>query len=246
MNDSLPPGQPRATSLRLVPWIDIDFSKAVDYHLHTLFTDGTASVQQMAQASWEAGIAEILFSEHVRYTSDYFVDFVTGVKNQQHPGLTVHVGAETKILDLEGHLDCHPEIATMSTALIGSVHSLPPESNGTIRRWSKLDAEAALELEFQLAMAIVTKSSAHILGHPLGMVISHFKLCPYAHLLELAKACQSYDKAFELNARYCSDPATWIEIVQIAKCKVSLGSDAHSPTAIGNAWKMFVRNGVSV
>ncbi len=234
-------GKSESIPLKLQQWSELELNVAVDYHLHTIFTDGEASVQQMADAALVCGMAEILFSEHVRYTSTHFPTFASEVRSVHLPGLKIYTGVETKILNLDGELDCSPEVAATSTAVIGSVHSLPLGMNGEIQSWSSLEPMMALEREFQLALAIVVKSQAHILGHPLGMTITHFRLVSEPHLLALAEACRIHDKAFELNPRYCTDATTWIDVVRRANCKISLGSDAHQPSEVGSAWKMFVR-----
>jgi histidinol phosphatase-like PHP family hydrolase len=211
----------------------------VDYHTHTDYTDGTAGVHQMADAAASKGLDEILFSEHVRHTSTYYPSFVAEVRGVKRPGLKVYVGVETKILDDEGHLDCSPEIASLCDAIVGSVHNPPPQVRGAPGSWSKLSPNAALELEFRLALAIVAKSRAHILAHPLGMAVTKFDLRPLDRLYELACACRDFDKAFELNARYCASPRDWIDIVQRAGCKVSFGSDAHKTADVARAWNLF-------
>ena len=240
MGDILEPARPSHTQLRLLPWEAIDPVVAVDYHIHTSYTDGAANIQQIAEAAVSKGIVEVLFSEHVRHTSTYFSSFHGKIRALQCPGLRAYVGVETKVVDLNGRLDCSPQIASMCDAIIGSVHSPPPSSSGEPRRWSQLDAETALVLEFRLALAIVTRSRAHILGHPMGMVVTRFNLRPLEHLYELACACRDFGRAFELNACYCPSPQDWIDVVQRANCKVSFGSDAHTTAEVGNSWHLFM------
>lgn len=240
MKDGLAPGTPSSTRIRLLPWAAFGRSVVVDYHMHTAYTDGADGVQQMAEAAESKGIDEVLFTEHVRHTSTYYPEFLSEVRALQCPGLRVHVGVETKILDTEGHLDCSAEIASMCDAIIGSVHRPPPDKSGNTRSWSHMEAEAAVELEFQLALAIVIESRAHILAHPMGMAVKEFGLQPLERLFELACACRDFDKAFELNARYCSSTDAWIDVVRRAGCKVSFGSDAHTRSDVGRAWSRFV------
>jgi putative hydrolase len=235
----LVPGPSGPTLLKLVPWHEIDPAVALDYHMHTTHTDGKGSVGEMADAALEAGIGEILFSEHVRHSSTYFPDFAREVRELNRPGLCAYVGAEAKVIDFTGTLDCSQQVVDECDALIGSVHS-PPAEDGATRRWEDIEPKEALDLEFRLALAIITQSRAHIIGHPLGMVIRKFKLSPLDQLRELAEACRESDKAFELNARYCPHPDDWIDIAKDAGCKVSLGSDAHMPRSVGNSWHRFV------
>lgn len=240
IDSSLSPGVPNPTGLRLLPYTDFGDQVPVDYHMHTTHTDGSASVQQMAEAAASMRMDEILFSEHVRHTSTYYPEFVAEVREVRHPGLNIHVGVETKVLDVNGYLDCSPQIASMCDAIVGSVHSPPAFEGRAGGSWSEFDPNSALEFEFQLASAIVSKSRAHILGHPMGIAITRFNLRPLDQLYQLACACKNFDKAFELNARYCFSPPEWLEIVQSAGCKVSFGSDAHRTSDVGRAWAIFM------
>jgi putative hydrolase len=208
--------------------------------MHTTYTDGTASILEMAEAALSREIGEVLFSEHVRHTSTYYPTFASEVDQIRHLNLKIRLGVETKVLNLAGDLDCPPHVASLCDAIVGTVHSPPADLGNKDGSWSKMDEQSALALEFDLAMAIVSKSRAHILGHPLGMVISKFKLSPTEKLYELAYACREHDKAFELNPRYCHDVAELLEIVERAKCKVSFGSDAHRSVDVGVAWDRFV------
>lgn len=241
MSDFLPPGTPVPTSLRLATWGSHDAAIALDLHMHTTHTDGKATIAEMADAAVAAGVAEILFSEHVRHTSTYFPEFAREVRALQLPRLRAYLGAEAKVLDLEGVLDCPPSAAAICDALIGSVHSLPANPDGSPQKWSHLDAATAVEREFAYAMAIVTKSRAHILGHPMGMCVTRLRVAPIEQIGQLARACREHGKAFELNVRYCPQPTEWVAAVKQAGCLVSIGSDAHSTREVGGAWAAFMK-----
>lgn len=244
MTIALGPGKPSRSPLTHTRFSDIDRSTPRDYHNHTTWTDGTASSHDMAAAAAAAGIKEMLFSEHVRRTSTYFPDFAREIRSLQVAGLTAFVGCEAKILDVDGLLDMPPEVADLCDAVVGSVHS-PPNPDGSSGSWKTYTAAQALQQELDLALAIVEKSRAHIIGHPLGMVITKFHLEPRAELLKIARACALHDKAFELNPRYCLQPEIMIEIANTAGCKVNIGSDAHFTDAVGSSWRKFVVGGAA-
>ncbi|RMH18072.1 MAG: PHP domain-containing protein [Acidobacteria bacterium] len=235
---ALAPGTPRPTPVPLVPWRRIDPALPIDFHLHTTYTDGTAPVQDMAAAARRAGLAAILFSEHVRAASDYYPAYLQEVRAENRDGLTVFAGFEAKILDRDGTLDCPPAAAEEADAIVGSVHR-PPAAGGAGVAWQALAPEEAIALELELALAIVERSRAHVLGHPMGMVVRHHRISPLAAIERLARACAAHGKAFELSARYCPSPSRWLAIVERAGCPVSLGSDAHRPSAVGGAWRLF-------
>lgn len=237
----LPPGPARPTALRLAPLSEIDPNVPIDYHLHTNYTDGSASPAEMADAASLNGIAEMLFTEHVRHTSTFWPDFKRDVDDQKKPNLNTLTGIETKVLDMDGSLDCPTAIVPMCDAIVASVHR-PPDTQGA-NSWHEIDVKSAVELEFRMAMSIVNKSRANILAHPMGMTVSRLGLQPLDQLYALARACKETDKAFELNTRYCANPKTWIDIVTSAGCSVSIGSDAHRTEDVGSAWRLFVLKG---
>jgi putative hydrolase len=220
-----------------MPWADAARQAvSVDYHMHTTHTDGSMTCKEMAEAAASREVGEILLSDHVRHTSAYFPVFSREVRMLSVPGVVAWVGAEAKILTEDGELDCAPETAAACDALIGSVHSPPASAGGT---WTTFSKTEAVELEFRLALAIVTKSRAHILGHPMGMAITRFRARPHKQLRTLAEACREHGKAFELNSRYCLSASEWLAIVNDAGCPVSVGSDAHTVTQVGSAWLKF-------
>ncbi len=241
--ESLIPLAPRAPFLARVAFQslrEMQRGAPVDYHLHTNWTDGTASAQEMAVAAQVRGMSAILFSEHIRHTSTFFPAFQQQVRALNIEGVNIFVGTESKVLDHDGTLDIAPEIAMMCDALVASVHSPPAYVKGT-SSWTNYDAAEAVKLEFDLAMGIVTRSRAHVLAHPMGMSIVRFGARPMEELRALARACAEHDKAFELNPRYCTDADAWLEIVNKANCKISFGSDAHQVKDVGRAWETFAR-----
>ncbi len=244
MADVIPGNAVLPCLLTFADWAETCAGTPVDYHMHTNYTDGHDRVADMIAAASGCGMAKILLSEHIRHTSTYYPDFVAEVNANRNTDLKVYNGVEAKILNLSGDLDCSRATAADCDAVIGSVHSLPIDTAGNRTKWSELKAEEALTREFDLAMAIVTRSAAHILGHPMGMVIRRFGINPLPELTQLATACRAHGKAFELNARYCVDRDDWIDLVRKSGCPVSIGSDAHEAESVGKSWRLFVHNDI--
>ena len=77
----------------------------VDFHLHTTWTDGTNSLEEMHDRSLQCGLSKVLFSEHVRKTSgDWFPEFARQTRALPTAGCRALVGAETKAVDFAGTL----------------------------------------------------------------------------------------------------------------------------------------------
>ena len=75
-------------------------NKEGDSHLHTNWTDGENTIEEMIQAAYTSGLKWIVFSEHNRENSEYsykkFHDEIIK-KSMKYKNITLIKGAECKI-----------------------------------------------------------------------------------------------------------------------------------------------------
>ena len=223
------------------------FVPAADFHLHTTWTDGEASVEQMYRASIESGLQAVLFSEHARSTSaDWFSNFAAEVRALPHDKCRAYVGSEVKILNAEGDLDICPEVRRECDLVMASVHRFPGE---TIIRQGKeagYSDDEVVTIEFELARAALRKGNFDILGHPFGMCYSRFKVAPADRLIrEIMSECARADIAFEVNARYHRNPRQLIDWCLETRTPMSLGSNSHSAGEVGSLQRILREAGRS-
>ena len=75
----------------------------VDYHIHTDYTDGRNTVEEMHGAAIACGLEAILFSEHARKTSgDWFGAFSDRVRALPQDRCSVYIGTECKADGFDG------------------------------------------------------------------------------------------------------------------------------------------------
>ena len=106
--------------------------------MHTSYTDGTATIKEMADSAEDYELKQVLFSEHVRHNSTYYPSFVDELRALAPENLVLLTGVETKILDVNSDLDCSPEIASMCDGIVGSVHSPPIGELESGYGWSRI------------------------------------------------------------------------------------------------------------
>ncbi len=149
-----------------------------------------------------------------------------------------YVGAEVKILDLDGGLDATPAILDACDLVVGVVHSFPGEGLGqdALLPGRLPDPEQAMRLEYRLALALAGNPRVDIVGHPFGMTVRRFGLpLPLDLLHQVARRAADAGVAMEYNAKYHAAPGDVLDVYASAGVLVSIGSDAHCAEEVGRA-----------
>jgi len=212
----------------------------MDFHLHTTWTDGAHSVKEMHESAVHQGLETILFSEHARKTSgEWFGSFAREVRALPDAECKALVGVETKIEDLEGRLDCIPEILNQCDVVMASVHRFPGEK-GKVMGFEEVVRKEAPETEFRLACAILKNPAVDILAHPFGMCYRRFDTPPAESLMKKLIAETAKTRiAFEINPHYHPDPWRLVGWCREAGARISLGSNAHHREEVGRVVRIL-------
>lgn len=210
-----------------------------DFHMHTSWTDGQHSIEEMYVSACEQALRAICFTEHARASSgDWYHSFSAEVRALPKKVCQAFVGVEVKVLDFEGSLDLSDKICNDTDFVMGSVHRFPNETdikelNSESFKASKL-YEDPINTEYQLSMAMLDNPKLDILGHPFGMSIRRFKLLPPRKLfIDLIQKAKQNNKAFEINAHYHKSCIDLLQMCKEIGCLVTLGSNAHSRDKVG-------------
>ncbi|MBF0522476.1 MAG: PHP domain-containing protein [Candidatus Omnitrophica bacterium] len=211
-----------------------------DCHIHTSWTDGKHSIEEIFEKAEEQKLELIALTEHIRKESTYFKDFFREAdQKRQKRNLRVWIGIETKVMDESGLLDVTPEDLSLAEIVLGSVHRIPYQ--GDFVDPLKLGPEKSLEEEFRYSMAMIKAKGIHVLAHPFGMSLKHHKNFSMQHLEEIIRAIAKTEIAFEWNARYMNEDffkAARMFCHKYNPC-VSLGSDMHEIKDLGGACRLL-------
>jgi DNA polymerase (family X) len=193
-----------------------------DLHVHTSWSDGTATLEAMAEAARAHGLTYVAISEHSRrLTVAHGLDPVRLAKqcheierlNSRIDGLRLLTGIEVDILD-DGSLDLPDTSLAPLDVVIAAVHSKfnLPRAKQTARILAALD-----------------NPHVKILAHPIGRLIDQRD--PYdVDMLAIVRKCKARGIALELNAHPERLDLTDIHC-RMAKDEgalVAINSDAHS------------------
>ncbi len=197
-------------------------------HCHSEYSDGTATIEQMALAAKERGWDYIGISDHSE--SAFYAGGLKRDKillqhqeidhvNARMEGFRILKGIEADIM-ADGRLDYDPQILDTFDYVIGSIHS----------RFS-MDGEAMTKR----VLAALDDPHLTILAHPTGRLLLSRE--PYAIDVEavLERAVQ-VGVAVELNADPHRLDLDWRYCRQAKELGVTIaiGPDAHSPAGLDN------------
>ncbi len=191
-------------------------------HMHTVASDGTATLEEMVEAAKGLGLSYIGVTEHSQ-TASYArglepdrVQQESGLidrLNGREDGFTIFKGIESDILP-DGSLDYPDDVLASFDFVIGSVHS-----SFTMKEKEMTDRICrALENPY-----------LDILGHPTGRLLLARE--PYAVDMDRVMRCAAENgKAIELNAHPYRLDIDW-RLLPRAKelgIKIAICPDAHS------------------
>ncbi|MFN6022360.1 MAG: PHP domain-containing protein, partial [Bacteroidota bacterium] len=191
-------------------------------HSHSLYSDGSNTIAQMASVSQQSGYSYLVMTDHSQAAF-----YANGLKwdriiqqhleidklNKENEGFTILKGIECDILS-NGDLDYNQEILSTFDVIIASVHSI-------------------LKMDKERAMARIIKAIenpfTHILGHPTGRLL----LSRPGYPLDMQKvidACSANKVAIELNAnpRRLDLDWQWIPYAMEKNVFISINPDAHA------------------
>ncbi len=222
-----------ATGGRMVAELGADLCAALrgDCHVHSDWSDGGATIREMAEAARELGREYMVLTDHSPSLTvanglsaerlERELDEVA-LLNQDLAPFRILTGIEVDIL-ADGSLDQSRELLSRLDIVVGSVHSeLRMESRFMTRRMVTAVADPNLD----------------ILGHCTGRMRTRRRNRPESAFdaeIVFAAAAQ-FDKAIEVNSRpeRLDPPKRLLRLALEAGCRVAIDSDAHYPGQL--AW----------
>ena len=204
-----------------------------DLHMHTDWSDGSASVYEMAKAACERGYEYIAITDHtkglkiVRGLDESRLDAqgqeIRAVNEAlRNEGLNLEVLRSAEVnLSVDGEVDIDPPVLRRLDIVLGSFHS-------ALRKH---------EIQTERFIAALGNPAIQILGHPQGRVYNYRAGLEAEWSRVFAEAAR-LDKAVEIDG-YADRQDLKISLLKIAKregVRISLGTDAHHP------WQLIFMN----
>lgn len=203
------------------------------FHVHTVFSDGLASIGDLVESCRRRGWSYLGIADHSRsayYAHGLKIDAIErqlreiDALNAEYPDFTIFKGIESDILK-DGSLDYPDEILYRFDFVVASIHS----------GFKMTEAEATNRLLTAMSNPYVT-----MLGHPTGRILLGREGYP-VDLKQIISAAKEYRVILELNANpYRLDlDWRWCRLAKEQGVMIAINPDAHNLENLG-----YVRFGV--
>jgi DNA polymerase (family 10) len=196
------------------------------FHNHTVYSDGSATLEEMISAARAAGYEYIGISDHsqsAKYAHGLEIERVyeqqkaIDALQKKHKDITIFKGTECDILP-DGTLDYPDDVLASFDFVVASIHS----------KFKMTEAEMTKRIVKAIQNPYVT-----ILGHPTGRLLLTREAYPL-DMRAIIKAASDYGVAIELNANPMRLDLDWRlgPVAVEAGVPVSINPDAHSVEGI--------------
>ena len=197
-----------------------------DLQMHTKWSDGSGSIEDMARAADERGYEYIAITDHSKG-----LKIAGGITEAQLGRQAVEIDEVNGKLQADG---------VKVTVLRSTELNLDPRGNGDMEHNSLQGLDLVLgcfhsalrkkEDQTERYLAALRNPDIHILGHPRGRIYN-YRLGLRADWEQVFDLAAELDKAVEIDG-YPDRQDLSCDLLAIAKksgCRISLGTDAHDP-----------------
>jgi histidinol phosphatase-like PHP family hydrolase len=211
---------------------------SIDSHIHTNWTDGENSVDEIYGKAKNLELSRIVFTEHSSKVSEsWFNAFADEVNMLPSSNTDVYIGTEVRICNLDGEIEILDSISNRCELILASVHRFP-DIDGNLIEFSAMSVDKVVGLEFSLMKSAIMNSQANVIAHPFGMSFSRFNLQPTLEMwLELIELSRKHGVALEINSKYHKNFDYILSLFIQEKALISIGSDVHEIDRLGSCVK---------
>lgn len=208
-------------------------------HVHSNWSDGYNTIEQMALAAKELGFEYIVICDHsqtAKYANGLEPERITlqhkeiDELNQKNLGIKILKGIESDILP-DGSLDYDEDTLKKFDLVVASVHS----------RFKMTKSEMTRRIVYA-----IMSPYTHILGHPTGRLLLSRESYD-VDVKEIIDAAADYGKIIELNANPYRLDLPWEHIIYAKEkgVKIAINPDSHDIYSLSDVFYgvKFARKG---
>jgi HisJ family histidinol phosphate phosphatase len=201
-------------------------------HLHSNYSDGKNSLEEMVQASIEAGYTHIAFSDHVWKTSSWLDDYIEEInylKKKYNKIIHIYSAVEAKVVDLKGNIDLDDKYVSKLDFIYAAFHRIPIGNDKYIRA-SEItnDVKYAIELWYKAFMNVLKNPKVVAIVHPTSIFLKSNILLNDEIFENISIESVKNKKMLEINVKRQVPNKKFLKIIIQNHCSLIIGSDSHS------------------
>jgi putative hydrolase len=204
----------------------------MDMHLHSNFSDGDNTPEDMVVEAIKIGYREIAITDHVRRSTDWLDDFgqeMARLKQLYSGRIRLCSGIEAKVINLEGAIDARPEFFSKVDLVLAAFHRIPVGEDKYLSQAEILkDKRGALEYWFSGITKVLENHNVNIIAHPTLILRRNGITIPYNLKIGIAKKAKEGNKIIEVNTKYAVPDGEFVSLLKRYRVKLVFGSDSHN------------------
>ncbi|MFQ6127721.1 MAG: PHP domain-containing protein [Thermoplasmata archaeon] len=211
----------------------------MDIHIHSSFSDGLDSPNQIAEFAVSRKFDRICITDHIGPGTDWLDDFfeeMERLKEQFAEKIEILSGVEAKVLDLSGRLDANLSQVSRADLVFAAFHRIPQREGYMVRGEIGRKKAEALENWSVSMKAVLANPAAKIIAHPGNILKSNGVEIPRYLKEEIAVLAGRSGKIFEHNLKYGVPDSEFLSLLSSEGVQILPGSDAHSIAELDELW----------
>ena len=99
----------------------------IDLHMHTTYSDGKNTIEEMVQTAIEIGLKKIAITDHIWRNSNWFNYYYNEIIDlrKKYLQIKIMIGFEAKALSTNGEIDAIDYMCKNADIRIGAIHRIP-------------------------------------------------------------------------------------------------------------------------
>ena len=203
----------------------------IDTHLHSNFSDGKNTPEEMITAAIRKGLNVVAITDHVRKGTDWLDDYsheIKRLKERYKKEIKIMCGIEAKVIDLKGNIDARDDFFDKLDIVLGAFHSIPSEKGFITEGDIQKQKVKALANWYKAMLAVLQHPRVNVIAHPTKILHEYGITLPRIMKVKIAKRAKDYGKVFEINIKHNVPDEEFLRILRENKVRMTIGSDSHS------------------
>jgi len=202
-----------------------------DLHLHSNFSDGKNSIEEMTKMAIKLGYKKIAFTDHVRISTIWIDKYIREIKRirKKYPEIEIYSGIEAKAINLQGEIDAKKSFFQKVDFVLAAFHRIPRGNKIYLSKEEiKKNKKIALDLWYKSMMNVLENKSVDIIAHPTAILKRYEIKLPKWMKEKIAKKAKKENKIFEISQKHKVPNKEFEKILKNHNIQFTYGSDSHS------------------